>query len=183
MDPFSIPITPVAAPHIEVDPSLSTITQGEAIDTPVPEVRALTEERFNNFELDGVTHVTHVFRSIGVQYDWNLPLPFWNYLGRIVAKGVFDDRLELENLNCSAVGRREFVAYTTSAWKAAVEARKAAGEAERPPLNVIEVKFKKPQPGQPIEMTWTPARALISTRVARMKRCGLKTWPSSRRHN
>ncbi|EAQ89785.1 predicted protein [Chaetomium globosum CBS 148.51] len=161
MDPFSIPITPVAAPHIEVDPSLRTVTQGDAIDAPVPEV----------------------FRSIGFQYDWNLPLPFWNYLGRIVAKGVFNDQLELENLNCSAVGRREFVAYTTSAWKAAVEARKAAGEAERPPLNVIEVKFKKPQPGQPIEMTWTPARALISTRVARMKRCGLKTWPSSRRRN
>lgn len=57
MDPFSIPITPVAAPHIEVDPSLRTVTQGDAIDAPVPEVRALTEERFNNFDLDGITHV------------------------------------------------------------------------------------------------------------------------------
>jgi hypothetical protein len=104
-------------------------------------------------------------------------MPFWNYLGRIIAKGIFDDQLELENLNCSAVGRREFVAYTTSAWTAAVEARKAAGDAERPPLKVIEVKFKKPQPGQPIEMTWTPARALITTRVARMKRCGLGICP------
>lgn len=51
-------------------------------------------------------------------------MPFWDYLGRIVAKGVFDDQLELENLNYSAVDRREFVAYTTSAWVAAVKARK-----------------------------------------------------------
>jgi hypothetical protein len=57
MDPMSIPITPVTAPHIEVDPSLRTITQGDTIDTPVPEVRALTEDRFNDFGLDSVTHV------------------------------------------------------------------------------------------------------------------------------
>ncbi|KAH6855063.1 hypothetical protein B0I37DRAFT_363806 [Chaetomium sp. MPI-CAGE-AT-0009] len=180
MDPFSIPITPVTPPHVEVDSSLLTITDSNTIDVPVPEVRALTEERFNNFNLDDVTHVvieitysrqTQIFRSIGYQYDWNLPAPFWNFLGRIAAKGVFDDRVELENLNFCAVGRREFVAYTTSAWTAAVEARKAAGEAERPPLNATEVKFKKPQPGQPIEMTWAPARALITTSVARMKHC------------
>lgn len=152
MDPFSIPITPVTAPHIEVDPSLRTITQSDTIDTPVPKIRASTEERFNDFGLDNVIHVvieqvgnhlggietrgltrhsritysrqTQVFRSIGYQYDWNFPMPFWDYLGRIVAKGVFDDQLELENLNYSAVDRREFVAYTTSAWIAAVKARK-----------------------------------------------------------
>jgi hypothetical protein len=57
MDPFRIPITPVTRPHVEIDLSLRTITNGDAIDTPVPEARALTEERFNNFSRDGVTHV------------------------------------------------------------------------------------------------------------------------------
>ncbi|KAK3298391.1 uncharacterized protein B0H64DRAFT_415127 [Chaetomium fimeti] len=163
MDPFSIPITPVTRPHVEVDPSLLIITNGDIIDTPVPE--------------------TQIFHSIGYQYDWNLPVPFWNFLGRIVAKGVFDDQTELEYLNTCAVGRREFIAYTTAAWAAAVDARKAAGEAEQPPFTVIEVKFKRPEAGQPIEMTWAPARALITTRVARMRRCRLRICPGSGRRN
>jgi hypothetical protein len=54
MDPFDIPIEPIRPPHIEVDPSLRTITRGvdrrAAIDAPVPEARATTPEHLNNFE-------------------------------------------------------------------------------------------------------------------------------------
>jgi hypothetical protein len=67
-----------------------------------------------------------------------------------------------------AVGRREFVAYTTSAWRAAADAQRAAGAAGLeglPPLNVVEVNFKKPQPGQPMEVTWQPARALFAAKI------------------
>jgi hypothetical protein len=61
MDPFDIPIEPIRPPHIEVDPSLRTITRGvdrrAAIDAPVPEARATTPEHLNNFERNAVTHV------------------------------------------------------------------------------------------------------------------------------
>ncbi len=94
-----------------------------------------------------------------------------------MAKGVCGDNTELRELNFVAVGRREFVAYTTSAWRTAVEAEKAAGRTERPPLNVIEVNFKKPQPGQPLEVTWAPARALIAAQVGRMTHRRLELTP------
>ncbi|KAK4106728.1 hypothetical protein N658DRAFT_503134 [Parathielavia hyrcaniae] len=100
MDPFDIPIEPTRPPHVEVDPSLRTITRGEDqriadIDAPVPEVRATTEEHLDSFELNAVTHVvihvtisrqTQIFKYIGYQYNWDLPAPFWVFLGRIVAK-------------------------------------------------------------------------------------------------
>ncbi len=90
-------------------------------------------------------------------------------------KGVFHDNTELQELNYVAVRRREFIAYTTSMWRAAVEAGKAAGRDEKPPLSVIEVNFKKPQPGQPLEMTWAPARGMIAAQVARTRHCGSET--------
>ncbi|KAG7284843.1 hypothetical protein NEMBOFW57_009458 [Staphylotrichum longicolle] len=181
MDPFDIPIEPIRPPHIEVDPSLRTITRGvhkrAAIDAPVPEVRATTQEHLNNFERKAVTHVviqvtisrqTQIFKCIGYQYDWNVPSPFWDFLGRIVSKAIFDDQVDLRELNFVAIGRREFVAYTTSTWRDAANAQKAAGVAGLeglPPPNVIEVNFKKPQPGQPMEVTWAPARALFTAKI------------------
>ena len=126
-DRFSIPIIPPECPHIEVDPSLRTISQGvhieEAIDAPVPDVRATAEERFNDFDLGAVTHVliqqvasshhsrsglltrrgrvtvarqTQLFRHVGYQYDWGYPGPFWHSLGRMAAKGLFDGPAELK---------------------------------------------------------------------------------------
>lgn len=89
-------------------------------------------------------------------------------------KGLFDNKAELRELDFVAVGRREFIAYTTSMWRAAVEAEKAAGMAELPPLSVIEVNFKKPQPGQPLEMTWAPARGLFT---AKIRQCRKKNCP------
>lgn len=119
-----------------------------------------------------VSRQTQIFKCIGYQYDWNVPSPFWDFLGRIAAKAIFDDQTDLKELNFVAIGRREFVAYTTSTWRAAASAQKAAGLAGLeglPPPNVIEVNFKKPQPGQPIEVTWAPARALFT---AKIRQCG-----------
>jgi hypothetical protein len=86
----------------------------------------------------------------------------------MVAKGVFNDKTDLKELNFVAMGRREFVAFTTSTWRAVAAAQKIAGVPGLellPPLNVIEVNFKKPQRGQPMEMTWAPARAQFSDQI------------------
>ena len=114
---------------------------------------------------------TDIFRYVGYKYDWDYPSPFWHFLGKIVTKAVFDNTAELRELNYVAVGRREFIAYTTSMWTAAVEAGKAAEGDELPPLNVIEVNFKKPQPGQPLEITWGLARGPITNKI---RQCGLQ---------
>lgn len=50
------------AARLPVDPSLHTLTKGvpdnEAIDAPVPEVRAtVAEERFKDLDRDAITHV------------------------------------------------------------------------------------------------------------------------------
>lgn len=66
------------------------------------------------------------------------------------------------------VGRQEFISYTTSTWKAAADRQQAAGLVglERmPPPNVIEASFGKPQPGQPIEVKWAPARPLFTAKI------------------
>ena len=93
-------------------------------------------------------------------------------------KTLFDNKAELRELNFVALGRREFIAYTTSMWTAAVEAEKAAGMAKLPTLSAIEVNFKKPQPGQPLEMIWAPARGLIT---AKIRQCRLKSSQCSGR--
>jgi len=83
----------------------------------------------------------------------------------MAAKALYDGEAELEVLNYVPVGRRELIAYTTSMWTAAVEAGRAAGVTELPPLNVIEVNFEKPLPGKPLEMFWVPARGLITAKI------------------
>jgi hypothetical protein len=61
MDPLSIPIEPIRAPHYEIDPSLRTVTRdvpdAAAIDVPIPEVIATTEENSKDFDRESVTHV------------------------------------------------------------------------------------------------------------------------------
>lgn len=114
---------------------------------------------------------TEIFRSVGYHYDWNFPGPYWSFLGKIAAKALYNDEAELEVLNYIPIGRREFIAYTTSTWRDAVKAREAAGVTEPPPLKVIEVNFQKPLPRQPLEMFWQPARGLIT---AKIRQCELK---------
>lgn len=63
----------------------------------------------------------------------------------------------MKDLNFIAIGRREFISNTTSAWKSAADEQKVAelaGLEGMPPPNVIEATFNKPQPGQPTEVKW-----------------------------
>ncbi|SPQ25477.1 58f2769c-02f8-434a-b803-ce8e5af8da4a [Thermothielavioides terrestris] len=158
MDPFDIPIEPIR-PLISRSTLHSALSHGGWTAGPpsTPQSRRVT-----------ISRQVQIFKYIGYQYDWAVPSPFWDFLGRIASKAIFDDQVDLRELNFVAIGRREFVAYTTSTWRAAANAQKAAGLAGLeglPPLNVIEVNFKKPQPGQPIEVTWAPARALFTAKI------------------
>ncbi len=49
------------AARLPVDPTLlpliDEVPDDAAINAPVPEVRATTEERFKDFDIDGITHV------------------------------------------------------------------------------------------------------------------------------
>ncbi|KAK4108737.1 hypothetical protein N656DRAFT_783990 [Canariomyces notabilis] len=180
------PPVPPRAPKISVDPSLRTLTVGPngvpndddaAIEAPVPDVQATTEECFKDFDTNSITHVViqvsiskqqQIFHQIGYQYTWNFPFPFWHFLGKMVVKALYNDQrdnTELQILSFTAIKNHEFVAFTTSAWRAANTARKAAGVTELPPLNVIEVSFMKPQPGQRLQISWQPARGVFTGRV------------------
>ncbi|KAK4031928.1 hypothetical protein C8A01DRAFT_51156 [Parachaetomium inaequale] len=175
-------------PEEDSDPSLRTVGDNGrgAVDAPVPELRVATEARFADFDKSPVTHVViqvtttrqrDISRYVGYRYDWKFPSPFWAFLGKIAEKGVFDDdgATTLKELRYIPVGRREFIAYTTPLWRAAVEAIQAAkaaaaagaGIPELPPISALEVTFKKPQHGQPLEMTWIPVRPLITARIKR----------------
>lgn len=68
-----------------------------------------------------------IFRSVGYHYDWDIPGPYWSFLGKMAAKALYNDEAKLRMLNYVAVGRREFIVYTTSMWTTAVKAGRAAG--------------------------------------------------------
>jgi hypothetical protein len=70
-----------------------------------------------------VTKQQDIFRRVGYQYNWNFPGPFWHFLGKIAAKALFNDDIQLDVLNYFPLGRREFIGYTTPMWTAAVKAR------------------------------------------------------------
>ncbi len=125
-----------------------------------------------------VKRQTEIFRSVGYNYDWNFPFPFWHFLGKVAARAVFGDEEGggavvpvLEVLNFVVLGKREFVALTTPLWREAVGARKGEGgvrgEGKMPPLKVLEVEFKKMEDGEPLEVVWGPARAMVTEHIRR----------------
>jgi hypothetical protein len=116
-----------------------------------------------------ITRQQDIFRHVGYQYNWNFLGPFWHFLGKIVAKALFNNDIQLDVLNYFSLGRREFAGYTTPMWTAAVKARQADGLTEPLPLNVIETSFKKPVPAQPLEMSWAPARSRILIQIERCR--------------
>ncbi|KAJ2905868.1 uncharacterized protein MKZ38_003876 [Zalerion maritima] len=146
----------------------------DAIDTGVPTVLAVREGRNQGFDLKSISHVVvqisdarqeQVFRSIGYQFDSNRPTPYWYFLGKLAAQALFSDPAELLLLNYVRVRTREFIGFTTATWStASKEARTTLGD-EPPPLIVVEVDFKRPQPGKPLEAFWKPATGLITERI------------------
>jgi hypothetical protein len=57
--------------------------------------------------------------------------------------GIFNNTIELHDLNYIAIGRQEFFAYMTHTWTPAIEVDAVVGRAEESPLSVIAVNFKK----------------------------------------
>jgi len=90
---------------------------------------------------------------IGVPYEFNRPWPFWFYVGKIVSKAFFDNEQQLEWFNTSRVGTREFIGFANT------------HHPDTKKLNVVEVDFAKPQPGQELSVFWKPARGIISQKV------------------
>ena len=98
-----------------------------------------------------------VFALMGIRHDYNLPFPFWFFLGKIISKALFQNENLLEVINFVRVRDREFVGYIC---KGHVN---QAQDGEK--FSVVEVSFKRPQPGQPIEVFWKPAGALIIQKI------------------
>lgn len=96
------------------------------------------------------------------------------FFGKITAKAIYDDLAQLLLLNYVRVHTREFIGFPNATWATAVKTGRSVG-IEPPPLNVIEVDFKRPQVGKPLEIFWKPARGRITERIGQ---CGLK-YPHS----
>lgn len=118
-----------------------------------------------------ISRQQEIFRYVGYHYDWNFPGPYWYFLGKLAAKALYNDGVKLDVLNYVPLGRREFIAYTTPTWAAAVKANEAEGVTELPPLNVVELNFKKPAANEPLDIFWAPVRNLI---IAHIRRCKSK---------
>jgi hypothetical protein len=93
----------------------------------------------------------------GVPYNFDKPWPFWFFIGKIISKQFFGNEEQLEWLNATRVGsRREFIAFSNTL------------NIGKPKLQVVEVNFLKPQPGEDLKLIWKPASGLICQRVRKL---------------
>jgi hypothetical protein len=99
----------------------------------------------------------------GIPYDSNMPWPFWFLIGEIVSKAFFSDEGRLEWLNAVRVRTREFIAFTN------IQSNRVSNQdktdIEEAKLQVVEVDFSRPQPGEALNLFWKPARPIISKKV------------------
>ncbi|KAJ3521748.1 hypothetical protein NM208_g13152 [Fusarium decemcellulare] len=133
----------------------------------VPDVQLQCEDRYASFDLKSVSHVVlqislgrqqRVFTQIGVKYDWNFPFPFWFFLGKMLSKALFGDDSLLEILNCVHMKQYEFVGYVN-------KDRVVDDDKDIETVKVIDVYIKRPQPGQPIQIFWKPARGIVVQKI------------------
>lgn len=99
----------------------------------------------------------------GVPYSFNKPWPFWFFIGKIVSKAFFDDEEQLEWLNAVRVRTREFIAFTNTQKKKGSNTEES--NVENMELQIVEVDFSKPQPGEDLTLFWKPARGIIYQKV------------------
>ncbi|KAF4462312.1 hypothetical protein FALBO_10892 [Fusarium albosuccineum] len=140
----------------------------------VPDVQLQCEDRYASFDLKSVSHVVlqislgrqqRVFTQIGVKYDWNFPFPFWFFLGKMLSKALFGDDSLLEILNCVHMKQYEFVGYVN-------KDRVVDDDKEIETVKVIDVYIKRPQPGQPIQIFWKPARGIVVQKIEQSPEAG-----------
>lgn len=99
----------------------------------------------------------------GVPYDFNMPWPFWFFIGKIMSKAFFGDEEQLEWFNAVRVRNREFIAFTNTQRKRASDQEES--NIEEAELQVVEVDFSKPRPGDNLTLFWKPARGIIRQKV------------------
>ncbi|KAK7424123.1 hypothetical protein QQX98_000733 [Neonectria punicea] len=142
--------------------------QESAASWVLPDVHLLGEDRFCDFDMKSISHVVlqisggrqeQVFAQVGVKYEWNLPFPFWHFLGKMLSKALFADDSLLDILNFVPVNNYEFVGYVNK------DRVVDNDQKDKDKVNVIDVHLKRPQPGQPIQIFWKPARGLVVRKI------------------
>ncbi|KAJ5478278.1 hypothetical protein N7530_003787 [Penicillium desertorum] len=145
-----------------------TLPDTEAITVPVPTAELAPEYRYSAFPVTDISHfvvqLDSIMQSIaGIPYDSNMPWPFWFLIGKIVSKAFFSDEGRLEWLNAVRVRTREFIAFTN------IQSNRVSNQdktdIEEAKLQVVEVDFSRPQPGEVLNLFWKPARPIISKKV------------------
>lgn len=95
-------------------------------------------------------------------YDSDKPWPFWFFIGKALSKAFFGDEQQLKWLNAVRVRNREFVAFTNQRESMSDLEQLNCDEAR---LQVVEVDFSKPIPGERLKAFWKPSREIIRQRV------------------
>ncbi|KAH0601153.1 hypothetical protein MHUMG1_00025 [Metarhizium humberi] len=147
-----------------------TLPDHRAITVPVPTADIIAEVQNQGLEAAAISHFVVQLSDkrfdllmqliAGIPYDFNKPWPFWFYIGKIVSKAFFGVEDQLEWLNAVRVRTREFIAFSNTS---TVKDDGLNDETRR--IQVVEVDFLKPQPGENIKVFWKPARGIISKQV------------------
>ncbi len=96
-----------------------------------------------------------------MRYNYDFPYAFWFFLGKIASKPLFQNESQLEILSFVRVRNREFVGH----------ANKHRDVSRDQTLNVVEVDLQKPQPNEPVQIFWKPARGIIIGKIKQCKFC------------
>ncbi|KAL4962443.1 uncharacterized protein BDV14DRAFT_202777 [Aspergillus stella-maris] len=118
-------------------------------------MRRLSDKRFDSV-------IQH--RSDDLHYDFNKSWSFWFFVGKILSNALFGNEEQLEWLNVTRVRDREFISFT-KVWgnKAVLDSERKLDDNES--LQIVEVDFIKPVPGEELKAFWKPAREIICQRV------------------
>lgn len=95
-------------------------------------------------------------------YDFDNPWPFWFFIGKVVSKALFGEEQQLQWLNAVRVRDREFIAFRHIQRETSDPEQL---DQEKGTLQVVEVDFSKPVPGEQLKAFWKPARGIIRQRV------------------
>lgn len=110
----------------------------------------------------------------GLAYDPNKPWPFWFFIGKVLSKALFGDEQQLKWLNAVRVQNREFIAFTNMRGESMSDLELLNRDKGR--LQVIEVDFSKPVPGEDLKAFWKPARGIICQRVEECESPGIRDF-------
>ncbi|EPS34446.1 hypothetical protein PDE_09410 [Penicillium oxalicum 114-2] len=150
-----------------------TLPDDRAILAPVPTVDLTVEDRFRTLKTADISHVVVQLSDkrldsimqchAGLTYNFDRPWPFWFLIGKALSKAFFGDEQQLRWFNFLRVWNREFVAFTNMRGESMSDLELLNRDKDK--LQVIEVDFLKPVPGENLKAFWKPARGIICQRV------------------